>query len=189
MLDSGLSVIGGSYPHAVTRQGRPDFEPLPSVSAARLLTRVFRDRLRAGVFTGLISAAATAGVLVAFGMGQRHPFLAFNIAAHVLLSDQTRSVSRVHPLFTPVGILVHAAAVVVWSILLALIVGGRRPAAVVVATIAFVSMLFAVNTRVLPSALRPGYETVLSQGQLFFLYFTLAASLLIGTRLAQSARE
>lgn len=171
------------------RQGRSRCEPLPSVSAARLLTRVFRDRLRAGVFTGLISAAATAGVLVAFGMGQRHPFLAFNIAAHVLLSEQARAVSRMHPLFTPVGILVHAGAVVLWSILLAIVVTGRRPAIVATVTIAFVSLLFALNTRVLPTALRPGYETVLSQGQLFFLYFTLAASLLIGTRLAQSARE
>lgn len=122
-------------------------------------------------------------------MGQRHPFLAFNIASHVLLSDQARSVSRAHPLFTPVGIIVHAGAVILWSILLAMLIAGRRRAIAVVVTIAFVSVLFALNTRVLPTALRPGYETVLSQGQLFFLYLTLATSLLVGTRLAQSARE
>lgn len=171
------------------RQGRLHPVPLPSASVARLLTRVFRDRLRAGVFTGLIAAAATAGVLVAFGMGHRHPFLAFNLAAHVLLSDQASSVAGAHPVVTPVGILVHVAAVVLWGILIALVTTGRRPVIVSVLTIVSVLVLFALDTRVLPTALRPGFETMLTKGQLFFLYFTLAISLLVGTRLALSARE
>lgn len=171
------------------RQGRRRPKPLPTVSAARLLTRVFRDRLRAGLFTGLIAAAATAGVLVAFGMGQRHPFLAFNIAAHVVFRGQALLVPGPHPLITPVGILVHLAAVVFWSTLFAIITGRRRVLIASAAASALAVVLFALNTRVLPPSLRPGYETILSNGQLLFLYFTLAVSLVVGTRLAQSARE
>lgn len=171
------------------RQGRRRPKPLPTLSAAGLLTRVFRDRLRAGVFTGLIAAAATAGVLVAFGMGQRHPFLAFNIAAHVVFRGQAFLVPGLHPLITPVGILVHLVAVVLWSTLFATVVGHRRTLIVTAAASVLAVGLFALNTRVLPPSLRPGYETILSNGQLLFLYLTLAVSLVVGTRLAKSASE
>lgn len=150
---------------------------------------MFRDRVRTGVFTGLISAAATAGVLVAFGMGHRRPFLAFNVAAHGLLGEQARLVTVAHPLITPTGILVHALAIVFFAILFSVVADGRRMAIVTMAAVALVSVLFALNTRVLPIPFRSGYETILSKGQLFFLYLTLASALVVGTRLAQSARE
>lgn len=174
------------------RQGRSRPALLPTVSAPRLLTRVFRDRLRAGVLTGLIAAAATAGVLVAFGMGQRHPFLAFNIAAHVVFRSPVTGSSLVegpHPLLTPVGIVVHLLAVIFWSTLFTIVAGHRRTAIAWVAAAVTAIVLFALNTRVLPPSLRPGYETILTNGQLFFLYLTLAVSLVVGTRLAHSARE
>jgi hypothetical protein len=158
----------------------------------RLLTRVFRDRLRAGVFTGLIAAAATAGVLVAFGMGQRHPFLAFNMAAQVVIRASvagSEPVAGPHPLLTPVGIIVHLVAVILWSTLFAVVAGHRRAVIAWAAAASTAIVLFALNTRVLPPSFRPGYEIILTNGQLFFLYFTLAVSLVVGTRLAHSARE
>jgi hypothetical protein len=154
-----------------------------------LLIRVFRDRIRTGVFTGLISAAATAGVLVAFGMGQRRPFLAFNVAAHGLFGERARLVTTAHPLITPTGIVLHTLVVMACAIAVTLLAGGRRTLVVGLVAAALVSVLFALNTRVLPSAFRPGYETILSEGQLFFLYLTLASALVVGTRLAHSARE
>lgn len=144
------------------------------------------------MFTGLIAAAATAGVLVAFGMGQRHPFLAFNIAARVVLRSPVSGaplVAEPDLLLTPVGIFVHLVAVIFWSTLFAIVAAHRRVAVVWVAAAATAIVLFALNTRVLPPSLRPGYETILTNGQLFFLYLTLAVSLVVGTRLAQSARE
>lgn len=137
----------------------------------------------------MIAAAATAGVLVAFGMGQRHPFRAFNIAAHVVFPVQALLVAGPHPLITPVGILVHVAAVILWSTLFAMIAGPRRALIASVAATALAVVLFALNTRVLPPSLRPGYETILTSSQLFFLYFTFAVSLVVGTRLAHAARE
>ena len=141
------------------------------------------------MFTGLISAAATAGVLVAFGMGQRRPFLAFNVAAHGIFGEQARMVTVAHPLITPAGIVVHLVAVVACSVLFAILAHRRRMLVVAIAAAAMVAVLFALNTRVLPTSMRPGYEIILSQGQLFFLYLTLAIALVVGTRLAQSARE
>lgn len=173
----------------MTRQGRVAARALPTVSTTRLLIPVFRDRVRAGIFAGLISAAATAGVLVAFGMGQRRPFLAFNIAAHGFFGEQARLVTVAHPLITPTGILVHVLTVVACAVLFAMVAHARRMLVTSVAAAAIVTVLFALNTRVLPTSFRPGYETILSKGQLFFLYLTLAIALVVGTRLAQSARE
>jgi hypothetical protein len=173
------------------RQGQSQRALLPTVLASRLLTRVFRDRLRAGLFTGLIAAAATAGVLVAFGMGQRHPFLAFNIAAHVVFGAPATGspVASPHALLTPVGIFIHLVAVIFWSTLFTFIAGHRRAAMVWSGAVVTAIVLFALNTRVLPSSFRPGYEIILTNGQLFFLYLMLAVSLVVGTRLANSARE
>ena len=145
--------------------------------------------MRAGVFTGLISAAATAGVLVAFGMGHRRPFLAFNALAHGFFGERARLVTVAHPLITPTGILVHLLAVVVCAVVFAILTDRRRMVVVAIIAVALVAVLFALSTRVLPPSFRPGYETILSKGQLFFLYATLAFALVVGTRLAQSARE
>ena len=122
-------------------------------------------------------------------MGQRRPFLAFNVAAHGLLGEQARLVTVAHPLITPTGILVHALVVVFCAVLFSVFAAGRRTMIVAAIAVALVTVLFALNTRVLPVAFRSGYETILSKGQLFFLYLTLATALVVGTRLAQSARE
>ena len=122
-------------------------------------------------------------------MGQRRPFLAFNIAAHGFFGEQARQVTAAHPLITPTGILVHLLAVVACAVCFAMVAHGRRMLVAAVAAAALVTVLFALNTRVLPTSLRPGYETILSNSQLFFFYLTLAIALVIGTRLAQSARE
>ena len=162
---------------------------LPTASAARLLTRVLRDRVRTGVFTGLISAAATAGVLVAFGMGYRRPFLAFNVAAQGVFGERARLISGAHPVITPAGILVHVVSALLWAVVFSVLTSDRRMRTVAMLAAAFTAVLFALNTRVLPISLRWGYDSILSKGQLFFLYLTLAIALVVGTRLAQSARE
>ena len=126
---------------------------------------------------------------MAFGMGQRRPFMAFNVAAHGLFGERARLVTTAHPLITPTGILLHTLAALACAIVLTMLAGTRRMLVVGLSAAALVAVLFALNTRVLPTAFRPGYETILSEGQLFFLYLTLASALVVGTRLAQSARE
>lgn len=150
---------------------------------------MFRERLRAGLQTGLIAAAATGGALLAFGMGLHRPSLPFNLAAHVLLGGRASLVDGVHGLVTPVGILVHILAIVTWSVLFTMTVGRRDWRVAVPAAVLFGGVVFLLNTRLFPVSLRPGYESVLSLAQMVFLHVTLAATLLLGTRIAFSQRE
>lgn len=136
--------------------------------------------------SGLIAAAATGGALVAFGMGLHHPWLPFNLAAHVLLGTRSIAVNGLHPLVTPVGVLVHAAAICIWAILFMVFVGPRRLRVLIPAALAFATIVFVLNTRLFPIALRPGYESVLTPAQMLFMHFTLAAALVVGTRIAFS---
>lgn len=162
--------------------------PLPSAFAPRLLSRVSGELLRAGLRSGVIAAAATCGALLAFGMGLQRPWLPFNLAAHVVLGSRASLVDGPHTLVTTVGLLVHVVAIMIWALMFVMVVRSRRALIVVPAAIAFAALVFLLNTRLFPVALRPGYESVLTFGQMLFMHFTLAVSLVIGTRLAFSQR-
>lgn len=145
---------------------------------------VFRTRIRTGFHAGLLAAAATGGALLAFGMGLSRPWLPFNLAAHVVLGGRASLVTGVHPLVTPVGVLVHVAAIMIWGILFAGLVGWRGWRVTASAAAIFGATVFLLNTRLFPVALRPGYESVLSGTQMLFLHVTLVVMLVIGTRIA-----
>lgn len=136
----------------------------------------------------MIAASATGGALVAFGMGLQHPWLPFNLAAHVLLGVAGSAVNELHPRITPVGIFVHLTALMIWALLFALLIGRRRLVTTMAAAAAFSAIVFALNTRLFPVGLRPGYESVLTAGQMVFLHFLLAVMLVLGIRLAFSSR-
>jgi hypothetical protein len=150
---------------------------------------VSAERVRAGIQAGLIAAAATGGALLAFGMGLNRPWLPFNLAAHVLLGGRAAVVAGPHAMVTPIGVLVHIGAILIWGILFVAIVGRRRWAVMLPAAVLFALTVFLLNTRIFPISLRPGYESVLSDAQMMFLHFALGVTLVVGTRLAFSPRE
>ena len=121
-------------------------------------------------------------------MGLQHPWLPFNLAAHVLLGFRASVVNELHPLITPVGVVVHLTALMLWAVLFGVLVGPRRLVVTAAAAGAFAAIVFALNTRIFPVALRPGYESVLSLGQMLFLHFVLAVTLALGIRIAFSRR-
>ena len=119
-------------------------------------------------------------------MGLDRPWLPFNLAAHVLLGGRASLVDGVHPFITPVGVLVHVGAILIWGTVFAAMVGGRRWRVILPAAALFGTVVFLLNTRLFPPSLRPGYESVLTDAQMIFLHVALAATLVVGTRLAFS---
>lgn len=149
-------------------------------------------RLTLGWRTGLVVASATAGVLVAFGVGQGRPLQTLNLLAQPLLGTRAVADAGAHPLVTSVGVLAHIAGSVIWSTLFVLLAaaarlrGWWRQGALAAGMAA---LLFALNHRVLPLGWRPGFDAILSGGQLLTLHIVLAAALVLGMRLALLRRS
>ena len=143
---------------------------------------MLRERLRQGIGAGLIAAAATAGVLVGFGLARREPLRALNAVAHMVVGTRAYYVSGFHAIVTPLAIAVHVASVVLWGILFAALAGRLRGARLTVAAAGLAALAFLIDYRVVPDRLRPGFESALSAHELAALYAVLAAALALGVR-------
>jgi hypothetical protein len=140
---------------------------------------MLRDRLLRGVWIGLVAAAATAGALVGFGWVRGSPLQPLNTVAHVLLGSRAFYVHDVHPLVTLVGILVHVISLVAWGALFSLAVRVNRGAWLWVGALGFAVLVAAVDFLILPARLSPGFETVLTHGEIVMVYAVMAAAMVM----------
>ncbi len=138
---------------------------------------MLRDRLLRGVWIGLVAAAATAGALVGFGWVRGSPVQPLNTIAHVLVGSRAFYVREAHPLVTPVGILVHALSLILWGMLFSLAVGRRRGAWLWVGAVLFAVAVAAIDFLVLPARLSPGFEAVVTRGEIIVIYALMAAAM------------
>ena len=144
------------------------------------------DRLACGVRAGVIAAAATAGVLVGFGLARGAAFAPLNAIAHIALGSRAHLFDDFDPVVTLTGIALHTLSVVVWGVLFAL-VAWRLPTALVwigaglMAVVAYVAYYHLLSER-----LRPGFERVLSTTEVASVYVVLAATLALGLTLARA---
>ena len=137
---------------------------------------MLRDRLLRGVWIGLVAAAATAGALVGFGWVRGYPLQPLNTVAHILLGSRAFYVREAHPLITPVGLLVHSLSLIIWGALFSLAIGWRRGAWLWIGAVLFAIAAAAIDFAVLPARLSPGFETVLTRGEIIVVYAILAAA-------------
>jgi hypothetical protein len=137
---------------------------------------MLRDRLLRGVWIGLVAAAATAGALVGFGWVRGYPLQPLNTVAHVLLGSRAFYVREAHPLVTPAAALVHTLSLIIWGALFSLAIGRRRGAGLWIGAVLFALAAAAVDFAVLPGRLSPGFETVLTRGEIIVIYAILAAA-------------
>jgi hypothetical protein len=138
---------------------------------------MLRDRLLRGVWIGLVAAAATAGALVGFGWVRGSPVQPLNTIAHVLVGSRAFYVREAHPLVTPVGILVHALSLILWGMLFSLAVGRRRGTWLWVGAVVFAVAVAAIDFLVLPARLSPGFEAVVTRGEIIVIYALMAAAM------------
>jgi hypothetical protein len=138
---------------------------------------MLRDRLLRGVWIGLVAAAATAGALVGFGWVRGAPLQPVNTIAHVVLGSRAFYIGEAHPLVTPVGILVHTLSLIVWGMLFSLAAGRQRGTWLWVGAVAFAVVVAVVDFLVLPARLAPGFETVLTRGEIIVIYALMGATI------------
>lgn len=138
---------------------------------------MLRDRLLRGVLIGLVAAAATAGALVGFGWVRGSPLQPLNTVAHVLLGSRAFYVRETHLLVTSAGVLVHALSLAVWGTLFWLGAGRLGSGLRWVAAVAFTAAVAAFDFLILPPRFSPGFETVLTRGEVIIVYAVMAAAL------------
>lgn len=144
-------------------------------------------RIAVGARAGLVLAAATAGVLVAFGLRLGHPLRVLGAA----LPLRAPAAVPPDPITAAAAILTHMAVSVIWSTLFLLAIVRLRVSLrmLPIAALLAAAALYLVLHRALPSAVRPGYDSLLTTAQLVVLYVAVAGGLVFGIRLATLSRR
>lgn len=135
---------------------------------------------------GIIAAAATAGTLLGLGRARGAPFGLLNDAAHILLGERARIVETAHAQITSLAMLVHVVSLLIWGVLFALLAGSARGWRLALTAALFASAILAIDTLLLPPALRPGFETAMTLPELVLLYAVMAGALAFGVREARA---
>ena len=140
--------------------------------------------IRQGISAGLVAAAATTGALLGFGLRQGMPARPFNVTAAIILGDAAAGSWGFNPVATPVGIVLHIAAVMALGVVAALMVGKWRWRRSVMA-----SVIVSAGAGILHLAVvagRDGSVRALTAAQLIVVYLLITAGLVIGMRLART---
>jgi hypothetical protein len=152
----------------------------------RFFPRVIRERVRTGLIGGIVAAAATAGVLLGFGIARGSAWRPINTVAHLVLGYRAEITDGLDAVVTPIGIAVHTLSLLLWGVLFALLAGGVRGWRLLIAALAFGGAAFLIDHRFLPIRFKPGFELVLTWPELAALYAVLALALAFGISLARS---
>ena len=153
---------------------------LETGGAKHFLSAVLRDRVRQGLWTGLIAAAATAGTLVGFGLARGAPVRPLNAVAHILLGTRALVFDSFDLAVTGTALALHMLSLLAWGVLFVLLAARFRGIRLIIAAIVFAAGAFAVDYYVLPSRFRPGFESTLSGAEVAAVYLVLALALVIG---------
>jgi hypothetical protein len=145
-----------------------------------ILPLMLRDRLLLGVWIGLIAAAATAGALIGFGWVRGTPVLPLNTLAHLVVGSRAFHVRNVHPVVTTTGMVVHVLSLVAWGILFSLTLARARGGLAWLIAFAFAALVAAFDLMVVPDRLSPGFDSMLTRGELVVLYAVMAMSMAVG---------
>jgi hypothetical protein len=147
---------------------------------------MLRDRLRVGVWIGLVAAAATVGALVGFGWVRGMPLQPLNAVGHIVVGSRAFQVTAAHPLVTSAGIVVHVISLVAWGIVLALILRRARGAHAWAIAVPFAAVVAIIDLAVLPARLSPGFETLLMRREVVVVYAVMAVAMGIAARVSRS---
>jgi len=94
-------------------------------------------------------------------------------------------------LISVAAVLTHVATSVIWSTLFLLLVIRLRIAIRMLPVAAAIAagLLYVLVHRLMPAAMRPGYDAILTGAQLLVLHIAIAAGLVFGIRLALLRRQ
>lgn len=155
-----------------------DFDYL-SPEGLTILPPMLRDRVLHGMWIGLVAAAATAGALVGFGTARDAPVQPLNAIAHVIVGSRAFYVQSAHFLVTGVAVLVHLVAMALSGVAFAWAFGRWRGARLWVAATAFAALVALIDFVILPDRFSPGFESVLTRGEVVVVYAVMALAFAI----------
>ena len=141
------------------------------------LTRVSENLLRRGIGFGVIAGAATAGTLMGFGHARGATLQPLNAVAHMFAGSRAFMTTGFQPTITGGALILHFLSTIVWGIVLAYVAAPLAGRARAAAPIAVGALAYLLDRFVAPNALRPGFEELLSSGEVTFVYVVLAAAL------------
>ncbi|MGI9079068.1 MAG: hypothetical protein ACR2G6_17325 [Gemmatimonadaceae bacterium] len=147
------------------------------------LSRMMGERVRMGMFAGMAAAAATAGVLIGFGIARGAPWSLINSVAMIALGND----ARFHVGFdavTAVGLVVHVLSILLWGVVFAIVAWRLRRWWLAFAGLLFAGVVYGIDILLLPSRIAPGFESALSTPELTIVFATLGMSLAAGVALA-----
>jgi hypothetical protein len=144
-----------------------------------------RAWIRAGLWTGAVAGAATAGVLVRYGHAAGIGYLgAFahvgRLATGVTLADGRPA----QAMATITGLLLHLLVVSAWSLLFAAVAAGWGEARRWLAAFVIALLAWGAGHAILPGMLRLGHGARAFPIQEIALHLVLAVALALGMRLA-----
>ena len=133
--------------------------------------------MREGVRCGVVAAAATAGVLLGFGIARGAAMRPINSVAHILIGSRAYYMVGLDWFVTPLALLTHvlvSCAAGLVFVVLAARVQGRVLYALAAA---YALALWLVIDFVLPAPVRPGFESGLSNLEILVVYLVLTLAL------------
>jgi hypothetical protein len=152
---------------------------------------VLRDRIRLGVWSGIVAAAATLGALLGFGVAHGAWILPLNAIAHGVFGTRALLLDVVDPLVTTTALVIHVVSLILVGVAFVLLIDARvyeRPAWLTAAAAMF-TIALALFDRLLPARLAPGFERPLSPGETAAVYVVFGISLIAGVRLGRRAEH
>ena len=165
--------------------GPSRFASLEWVTLRRFLSDVFSPRIHAGVRAGLVSAAATAGAIIGFGL--RHgdwsgPFV--SLGTQVIRGFGVSGA----PMFLPsaAGAAAHIGWMVLWGIAFAAIANKRTPAITVSMALLIGAAAALIARFLIPAAMGAVRFAGLPRPQAVLCVALMTAGLLAGRVLAAS---
>jgi hypothetical protein len=144
------------------------------------LSRVSENLLRRGIGLGVIAGAATAGTLMGFGHARGATLQPLNAVAHMFAGSRAFMTTGFQPMITGGALLLHFLSTILWGIILAFVAAPLTGRARAAAPIGVATLAYLLDRFVAPNQLRPGFEQLLSSGEVTFIYVVLAAALAAG---------
>ncbi|HEV7702853.1 MAG TPA: hypothetical protein VGO46_01120 [Gemmatimonadaceae bacterium] len=132
-----------------------------------------------GIGFGVIAGAATAGALLGFGHARGATLQPLNAVAHVFAGSRAFMTTGFQPMITGGALVLHFLSTILWGVVLAYIAAPLTGRARAAAPIGVGILAYLLDRFVAPNQLRPGFEELLSSGEVTFIYVVLAAALAV----------
>lgn len=150
--------------------------------------KTWNQALRDGTVTGGAAAGTSLGALVACGRRDDGSAVApVNAVSHFLWGDAALRENEPTLRHTGLGVLTHVASALLWGVLYEKLLGSRRPESPLTTAgkaAAATAAIAAVDLKLVPERLTPGFERRLSARSLSLVYVALGVGLALGHRWA-----